>query len=544
MNKNNNNMNNSSSTNKPADSKHVVINHYHYNGNTENNENRRNRRNNNNKGRWNNRGKKNKIPPINQSINQSIDQLINQTRPVHINQPKPVHINQQKPVHINQPKSVHDNTVTNENKPSHIIVRSTTDPTNMRIIPFSQDLNPYMLHSNILKSIIDREKGVKEKEEFLNERKNEDKIEEEFVELSNITNIDDLIKEGDKFDIEDKRRYPIDMLKLKNIIGPLKELQNVIGMESVKKNVFEQLLYILQDLHDTNMMHTVIEGPPGVGKTLLGKILGKIYYKLNFLKKSEKNKNDEEINDIANHLMAMLNPNSALMRNGVDKKDEKKDEKKKEDDFKFKVVRRSDLVGQYVGSTAIKTQKVIDEIEGGVLFIDEVYSLGSGGSNDKSDSFAKEAIDTLNQNLSENGDKFICIIAGYMNEIDRCFFAQNDGLRRRFPFKYSIEKYNSAELTKILEFKINEIKWSLDKNLVVGDIEKFIEKNKKSFENFGGDIETLLLNIKIKHSTRVFGKDPKIRKLITMEDIKNAYTEFLKIRKEKEIPQFVKDMYT
>ena len=439
---------------------------------------------------------------------------------------------------------MHDNTVTNENKPSHIIVRSTTDPTNMRIIPFSQDLNPYMLHSNILKSIIDREKGVKEKEEFLNERKNEDKIEEEFVELSNITNIDDLIKEGDKFDIEDKRRYPIDMLKLKNIIGPLKELQNVIGMESVKKNVFEQLLYILQDLHDTNMMHTVIEGPPGVGKTLLGKILGKIYYKLNFLKKSEKNKNDEEINDIANHLMAMLNPNSALMRNGVDKKDEKKDEKKKEDDFKFKVVRRSDLVGQYVGSTAIKTQKVIDEIEGGVLFIDEVYSLGSGGSNDKSDSFAKEAIDTLNQNLSENGDKFICIIAGYMNEIDRCFFAQNDGLRRRFPFKYSIEKYNSAELTKILEFKINEIKWSLDKNLVVGDIEKFIEKNKKSFENFGGDIETLLLNIKIKHSTRVFGKDPKIRKLITMEDIKNAYTEFLKIRKEKEIPQFVKDMYT
>jgi hypothetical protein len=69
-------------------------------------------------------------------------------------------------------------------------------------------------------------------------------------------------------------------------------------------------------------------------------------------------------------------------------------------------------------------------------------------------------------------------------------------------------------------------------------------KDKKSFENFGGDIETLLLNIKIKHSTRVFGKDPKIRKLITMEDIKNAYTEFLKIRKEKEIPQFVKDMYT
>ena len=523
-------MNNSSSTNKPSDSKHVVINHYHYNenGNNQDKTGKRNRRN-NNKGRWNNRGKKNNQ---NHSLIQKTNDLqqTNNLQPANMTTPKT--LNQQKQLNI-IPSQV--NKQLNENKPSHIIVRSTSDPTNMRIIPFGQDINPYMLHSNILKSIIDREKDEKIKED---ERKNN--VEEEFVELTNITNIDDLIKEGDKFNIEDKRRYSIDMLKLKNIIEPLKELQNVIGMESVKKNVFEQLLYILQDLHDTNMMHTVIEGPPGVGKTLLGKILGKIYFKLNFLKKSEKNKNDEEINDIANHLMAMLNPNTALMRNGVDKKDEKK----KEDDFKFKVVRRSDLVGQYVGSTAIKTQKVIDEIEGGVLFIDEVYSLGSGGSNDKSDSFAKEAIDTLNQNLSENGDKFICIIAGYMNEIDRCFFSQNDGLRRRFPFKYSIEKYNSAELTKILEFKINEIKWSLDKDLIVSDIEKFIEKNKKSFENFGGDIETLLLNIKIKHSTRVFGKDPKIRKLITMEDIKNAYTEFLKIRKEKEIPQFVKDMYT
>jgi SpoVK/Ycf46/Vps4 family AAA+-type ATPase len=280
-------------------------------------------------------------------------------------------------------------------------------------------------------------------------------------------------------------------------------------------------------------MHTVIEGPPGVGKTLLGKILAKIYHKLDFLKKLEKNKDDDEINEIANHFLAILNPTM-----------QPKKEVEKNNDFKFKVVRRSDLVGQYVGSTAIKTQKVIDEALGGVLFIDEVYSLGSGNRNERGDSFAKEAIDTLNQNLSENGDKFICIIAGYPEEVERCFFSQNEGLKRRFPFKYTIEKYDSKELSEIFEFKVKEINWNLHKDLKLTEVEKFIEKNKKSFEHFGGDIETLLLNIKIKHSLRIFGKHPSLRKLITMEDIKLAFDEYLKIRKEKELPQFVKDMYT
>jgi len=310
-------------------------------------------------------------------------------------------------------------------------------------------------------------------------------------------------------------------------------------MSSVKKSIYEQLLYILQDLNDSNMMHTVIEGPPGVGKTLLGKIIAKIYFKLNFLKKSEKRKNEEEINNITNQLMSFLSPSMSPIKSDP----LKNNPNVKKDEFKFKIVKRSDLIGQYVGSTAIKTQKVIDEAEGGVLFIDEVYSLGSGSNSEKGDSFAKECIDTLNQNLSENGDKFICIIAGYANEIDRCFFAQNEGLKRRFPFKYSIEKYDAKELAKIFEFKVKEIKWELDKDLQIEQVVNFIEKNKKYFENFGGDIENLLLNIKIKHSLRVFGKDPKIRKLITMDDINSAFESFKNNKKEKELPEYVKNMY-
>jgi len=498
MNNNNNNNKIKMNNNKPSD-KPLVINHYHYNKNDN-----RNRK--NNRPRNNNRGRK--IPNVTSNVTSNVNPNVNS----NVN-----------PIVNPQPKS-------------HLIIRSTENPSNIRIIPFTQSLNdPFVMNPNIFKSLFKNPIDKQEKQETdmpdlkLN-------MNEELVELNNINNLDDLIELGDKYSIEDKRRYPIDMSKLKNIVGSLKELRDVIGMGSVKKNIYEQLVYILQDLNDVNMMHTVIEGPPGVGKTLLGKIIAKIYYKLNFLKKPEKN--EDELNDITNHLMAVLNPSmSPLATSKFNSK------KKSEEEFKFKVVKRSDLIGQYVGSTAIKTQKVIDEAEGGVLFIDEVYSLGSGSNGEKTDSFAKECIDTLNQNLSENGDKFICIIAGYANEIDRCFFAQNEGLKRRFPFKYSIEKYDNKELAKIFQYKVKQIKWNLDESLQIEQIENFIEKNKKYFENFGGDIENLLLNIKIKHSLRVFGKDPKIRKFINMDDITSAFESFKGNKKEKELPEYVKNMY-
>ena len=66
---------------------------------------------------------------------------------------------------------------------------------------------------------------------------------------------------------------------------------------------------------------------------------------------------------------------------------------------KFKLVKRSDLIGEYLGQTAVKTQKVIDSIIGGVLFIDEAYSLGN---SEKRDSYSKECLDTINRNLTEN----------------------------------------------------------------------------------------------------------------------------------------------
>ena len=81
----------------------------------------------------------------------------------------------------------------------------------------------------------------------------------------------------------------------------------------------------------------------------------------------------------------------------------------------FKIAKREDFVGEYLGQTAIKTKKLLKSCLGGVLFIDEAYALGPGQKD--RDSFSKEAIDTLNAFLSENKDNFCCIIAGYENDI-------------------------------------------------------------------------------------------------------------------------------
>ena len=112
----------------------------------------------------------------------------------------------------------------------------------------------------------------------------------------------------------------------------------------------------------------------------------------------------------------------------------------------FKKVTRADLIAGYLGQTAIKTRKVIEECLGGVLFIDEAYALGN---NEKSDSFSKECIDTLCEALSDHKDELMIIIAGYEKELKKCFFEYNEGLESRFVWRFSTEEYSPQELRKI-----------------------------------------------------------------------------------------------
>jgi len=215
-------------------------------------------------------------------------------------------------------------------------------------------------------------------------------------------------------------------------------------------------------------------------------------------------------------------------------------------EYKFKIIKRSDLIGQYLGTTAKKTQEVINSCLGGVMFIDEAYSLGNEG---KQDIYAKECIDTINQNLTEQKGKFLCIIAGYEKDLNSCFFRYNEGLRRRFPFVYTLEKYDYKELLQIFSSMLTRDKWLIEMSDEI--LEETFEKHYDVFENMAGDMETLVFNTKLEHSSRVFCMDESEKNKIKSGDLveginllkKNRNTDQLAEQKQHEL-QMLSTIYT
>jgi len=311
-------------------------------------------------------------------------------------------------------------------------------------------------------------------------------------ELPPVNSIKDLI------DIGNSSKYykNINVLMLWNILPNLIELENMIGMKSVKESIFYQVIYYLQGMHSKNIdgdyLHCMITGSPGCGKSSLAKILAKIYQNLGILSKNAK----------------------------------------------FKVAHREDIIAEYLGQTSIKCKKLLTSCLGGVLFVDEIYAL-SAGNKDK-DSYAKEAIDTITAFLSEHKNDFVFIGAGYKDQVEKCFFGMNEGLNRRFSLRHDIEKYNEGELSEILIKMINENHWELDVSMDF--LKNCIVKNPDIFKNAGGSMELLFSKIKLAHSKRVFGKIDSVKFKITEQDI-NSSIEMVKKYSEKK-PVVTYDYYT
>ena len=246
----------------------------------------------------------------------------------------------------------------------------------------------------------------------------------------------------------------------------------MIGLKELKSNIVQQILYYLQNLHNfdqdqRDFMHTVLSGPPGTGKTEVAKIIGNIFSKMGILKEN-----------------------------------------------KFKKVTRADFVAGYLGQTALKTKHLIEDSLDGVLFIDEAYALGN---QEKRDSFAKEALDTLCEALSNYKDRLMVIIAGYEDELNKCFFSYNAGLDSRFIWRYKTNEYSGDELMNIFNKKLLEIGWTL--NIKEDKLLDWFNLNKYKFSNAGRSMETLLTKTKIAHSVRIFGLSAKFRKSLTLEDL-------------------------
>lgn len=186
----------------------------------------------------------------------------------------------------------------------------------------------------------------------------------------------------------------------------------------------------------------------------------------------------------------------------------------------FKIAKREDFIAEYLGQTAVKTKKLLESCIGGVLFIDEVYALGPGKK--ESDSFSKEAIDTLNVFLSEHAGDFCCIIAGYEDDIKNCFFSVNQGLERRFQWVHRIESYSIAELAEMFFKLVQDIHWKVDPDLTRDSLSHILEEHKLMFKAFGGDIENLITKCKMAHARRIISLENPRKFVLTREDVLKA----------------------
>jgi SpoVK/Ycf46/Vps4 family AAA+-type ATPase len=190
----------------------------------------------------------------------------------------------------------------------------------------------------------------------------------------------------------------------------LAELDTLIGLEPVKRQVHEIAAQLrvarLRDAHGLASQpparHFVFTGPPGTGKTTVARILGRIFAALGL-----------------------------LVRPSVVE------------------AHRADLVGEHLGSTAIKTNKLVDSALGGVLFIDEAYALYNQGYSG-GDAFGSEATATLLKRAEDDRDRLVIVLAGYTADMDR-FLRSNPGLASRFGVRISFPSYSAQELTSIAE---------------------------------------------------------------------------------------------
>jgi stage V sporulation protein K len=220
---------------------------------------------------------------------------------------------------------------------------------------------------------------------------------------------------------------------------PLQELARLTGLHKVKEVIREISAYArMQKIRESHnlkaaplVLHMVFKGNPGTGKTTVARILGRLFQDLGILS--------------SGHLVE---------------------------------IERADLVGEYIGHTAQKTRVQVNKALGGILFIDEAYSLARGGDKD----FGREAIDTLVKAAEDHRDRLIIILAGYQREMELCLLS-NPGLKSRFPIQIAFPDYDREELMEIAARMAEEREYRLSRG-ARQHLHRFLEEVNTKTLNF------------------------------------------------------------
>lgn len=242
----------------------------------------------------------------------------------------------------------------------------------------------------------------------------------------------------------------------------LDELNALVGLEKVKNKVQDLIVYQKvqkmrreKNLHSAkNTLHLAFTGNPGTGKTTVARIVGRIYKRIGLLSKGQ-----------------------------------------------FVEVSRTDLIAGYQGQTALKVKKVIEQAKGGVLFIDEAYSITE---NDHSDSYGRECLTELTKALEDYREDMVVIVAGYTEPMNK-FFESNPGLKSRFNTFIEFDDYNPNELDKILISMCRNNDYTLDEKVKKKIHLYFEQQTASKEENFanGRLVRNLYDDLVMNHARRV-----------------------------------------
>ena len=261
----------------------------------------------------------------------------------------------------------------------------------------------------------------------------------------------------------------------------MEELNELIGLKTVKHDVEELvgLAKVMKMRREKGMkevpvsLHLVFSGNPGTGKTTVARILAKLYKEIGILEGGQLVETD-----------------------------------------------RSGLVAGYVGQTAIKTQKKIEEAMGGILFIDEAYTL-----NQKDENFGQEAIDTILKAMEDHRDELIVIVAGY-TELMKAFIESNPGLKSRFNKYLDFPDYTAEELQQIFELQCKKYQYKLTEDADKAVRERIIRVEETKGENFANarEVRNLFEKIITNQAARVSqleSVDEEMLTTITIEDLED-----------------------